>query len=191
MNMNRRPNHSCHCCSSPFYLRPGQFVEGKNFHCSFSCLKSCAARPKPARICTYEPCSREFIPTTRNQSKCSRTCANRARVGISYKTGRAKDKAYNAKTRRATLTELYGYKCAVCGISDWLGLPLTLQVDHINGVNDDNRIENLRLLCANCHSQTDTFGARNIKRKVACRAQTGLESQAIRKGEGSSPLLSA
>ena len=178
MNMNRRPNHSCHCCSSPFYLRPSQKVEGKNYHCSSSCLNSCASKPRIVKICTYEPCSSEFTATTRSQSKCSRTCANRARAGISYKTGRAKDKAYNSKTWREILTHLHGYKCAICGISDWMGLPLTLQVDHINGVNNDNRIENLRLLCANCHSQTDTFGSKNIKKKVACRAQTGLESQA-------------
>lgn len=39
--------------------------------------------------------------------------------------------------------------------------PIRLQVDHINGISDDNRVENLRWLCPNCHSQTDTFGSRN------------------------------
>jgi hypothetical protein len=48
-------------------------------------------------------------------------------------------------------------KCQICGISDWQGKPLTLQLDHINGIHDDNRLTNLRYLCANCHSQTDTF----------------------------------
>lgn len=53
------------------------------------------------------------------------------------------------------------YKCAICGISEWLGNPLSLQLDHINGNNRDNRLENLRLLCPNCHSQTSTFSGRN------------------------------
>jgi 5-methylcytosine-specific restriction endonuclease McrA len=50
------------------------------------------------------------------------------------------------------------YKCSACGISDWLGNPLSLQLDHINGINNDNRIENLRFLCPNCHTQTPTWG---------------------------------
>lgn len=48
--------------------------------------------------------------------------------------------------------------CISCSVGpDWRGKPLTLQLDHINGVRNDNRIENLRVLCPNCHSQTDTF----------------------------------
>lgn len=53
------------------------------------------------------------------------------------------------------------YKCEKCGISEWLGQPLSLQLDHQNGNNTDNRIENLRFLCPNCHSQTSTFAGRN------------------------------
>ena len=45
---------------------------------------------------------------------------------------------------------------AGCGISEWQGKPLSIQIDHINGLNDDYRLENLRMLCANCHSLTPT-----------------------------------
>ena len=44
------------------------------------------------------------------------------------------------------------YKCAICGITEWNGKTLSLELDHINGVNNDNRLENLRFLCPNCHS---------------------------------------
>lgn len=54
------------------------------------------------------------------------------------------------------------YKCACCGnTGEWLGQKLVLQLDHINGVNNDHRIENLRFLCPNCHSITDTYAGKN------------------------------
>jgi hypothetical protein len=55
------------------------------------------------------------------------------------------------------------YKCAGegCGLTDWYGQHLVLELDHINGKRADNRKENLRWLCPNCHSQTDTFRGRN------------------------------
>lgn len=51
--------------------------------------------------------------------------------------------------------------CAVCGTTSWLGRPLSLHLHHINGDGGDHRLENLQVLCPNCHSQTDTFGGRN------------------------------
>lgn len=53
------------------------------------------------------------------------------------------------------------YKCAFCGISHWRGSILSLHLDHKNGVNNDHRIDNLRFLCPNCHSQTDTYAGKN------------------------------
>jgi len=60
---------------------------------------------------------------------------------------------------------LLDYCCSKCGITEWNGRGLTLHLDHINGISNDNRIENLRLLCPNCHSQTETYGGKNVKRK--------------------------
>lgn len=62
-------------------------------------------------------------------------------------------------------------QCNICGqLPEWNGSPLTLQIDHINGISDDNRLENLRILCPHCHSQTDNFAGRNVKHKKSERS---------------------
>jgi len=57
------------------------------------------------------------------------------------------------------------YCCAVCGIVEWQEQPLSLQLDHINGIHSDCRRENLRWLCPNCHTQTSTWGAKQRSRR--------------------------
>jgi Zn finger protein HypA/HybF involved in hydrogenase expression len=65
--------------------------------------------------------------------------------------------------KRLIRDKLLEYKCYDCGINSWRGKGLSLQLDHINGIHDDHRIKNLRLLCPNCHSQTSTFSGKNKK----------------------------
>jgi hypothetical protein len=57
------------------------------------------------------------------------------------------------------------YACSECGAVEWMGKPLSLHLDHINGDRFDNRKENLRFLCPNCHSQTSTYCGKNISTK--------------------------
>ena len=66
-----------------------------------------------------------------------------------------------ALRRYVIKNNLIPYKCAICGCTEWQGKTLSLELDHINGINNDNRLENLRFLCPNCHSQTSTYGSRN------------------------------
>ena len=64
--------------------------------------------------------------------------------------------------KRLIYSGLLEYKCVKCNnTGEWMGEKISLEIDHINGVNDDNRLENLRILCPNCHSQTPTFKNKN------------------------------
>lgn len=67
----------------------------------------------------------------------------------------------NTRLRRALLEIGREERCSLCGLPPaWLGEPLPLEVDHVNGDWRDNRADNLRFLCPNCHSTTDTYRGR-------------------------------
>ena len=84
-----------------------------------------------------------------------------------------KDSEYNRTKLKTRLVKegLKEYKCECCGISEWNGKPLTLQLHHINGIHNDNRLSNLQLLCPNCHSQTENFGTRGRGTSIIRKAE--------------------
>ena len=54
--------------------------------------------------------------------------------------------------------------CSICGVTDWLGQKLNMELDHIDGNRSNHKMENLRMLCPNCHSQTETYRSKNNNR---------------------------
>ena len=57
------------------------------------------------------------------------------------------------------------HQCEKCYTTEWCNLPIPIELDHVNGNRYDNRLENLRILCPNCHAQTDTYCGKNIKNR--------------------------
>jgi len=63
-------------------------------------------------------------------------------------------------------------RCEACGLTEWQGMQLSMALHHINGDGRDNRLENLQLLCPNCHSQTENFAGRGRARLVVVEGST-------------------
>ena len=98
------------------------------------------------------------------------------RAGVRRNRGHLKQRLFDAglKLRR----------CEACGLTGWLGIPIALTLHHVNGDRHDNRLENLQILCPNCHAQTDTFGGR----KRGSAPQRGVSSAAALSRSYSSTL---
>lgn len=78
----------------------------------------------------------------------------------------------SSKLRQRLINEkIFEHKCSRCKNIEWQGQNIPLELDHINGINNDNRLENLRLLCPNCHALTDTYRGKNVNKRVYSNRQ--------------------
>ena len=80
-----------------------------------------------------------------------------------YLDNKYRIKSYKLKSRLVK-EGLKTYACELCGIDKWMGSRLTLELDHIDGDHFNNNLNNLRILCPNCHSQTPNYRGKNISR---------------------------
>jgi hypothetical protein len=111
-----------------------------------------------ARIVLQAQGSGLFVARTqREASRLRRTITDKEMFCADSKITRA------AVRRRILQDALIPYECSECEMDPrWRGKPMSLILDHINGVNNDHRLDNLRFLCGNCNQQTPTFCGRNL-----------------------------
>jgi len=116
--------------------------------------------------CMHCGVSFKYSPSQQTGKYCSLKCSSDARAVSNKKTNRElyiQGKLKHRPAIRKFLVEDFGYECVICKLSSWNEQPITLQVDHIDGNPDNNYPSNLRLLCPNCHSQTETYKGGNKK----------------------------
>lgn len=84
----------------------------------------------------------------------------------------------HALRKRLIKEKIKENKCESCNLSEWLGLPIKLELHHIDGDHSNNNLNNLKVLCPNCHALTSTFRGKNIKGAIP-REKTNKKSYNI------------
>jgi 5-methylcytosine-specific restriction endonuclease McrA len=124
------------------------------------CNHSCSAQHnnqgvtrhiKGSKICS---CGNAKIPRNKYCSECSKTHV--------YRQVNSFDALRSDRSRKKWLLDERGKRCENCGLSEWLGKPIVIELHHIDGNADNSDPSNLQLICPNCHSQTETYKAANM-----------------------------
>ncbi len=104
-------------------------------------------------------------PTTHVCLLCNESFSDGNKFGGHSKSCRIPfDSLKTDGSRKSRLLKEFGNQCQICGLTEWLGKPAPIELDHIDGNCENNLKTNLRLICPNCQSQTDTFCGKNMGR---------------------------
>lgn len=170
-----RENRSCRVCE-------GQFKASKSsrkYTCSDACLEMFSTRtrtgPKNKERGECSVCHKKI--QSRNKLFCGGKCHGIHKQSIIFQKIENGDTSYPARSVRKYLIHKHGNQCMECGwnkVNEKSGV-VPIQLDHIDGNSDNNALNNVRLLCPNCHSLTPNYGSLNRMGRLSKRNQTKKE----------------
>ncbi len=138
----RHPNTKCIICAKPIYKRPSEIQENsKRIFCSLTCYGISCRKEIACEICG------KLILSGLNKKTCSRSCANKQRTGIKYKQNKLRDKVVSYQRLKIRLLNQRGKACERCGYAKYE----ILQIHHKDRNRINNSLDNLDLICPNCH----------------------------------------
>ena len=141
-NYIRTPNTFCKICNKPIYRRPVQLKRNNgNAYCGVECYGISCRQETPCVVCG------KMILASFHKKTCSRVCSNKHRSGLKYLGRALKDKVKNYQSLKIRLLKRDGKLCARCGYNKHE----ILQVHHRDKDRSNNELENLELICPNCH----------------------------------------
>ena len=138
----RKSNINCLICGKLIYKRPCEIQRNKGrVFCSTTCYGISCRKEMPCMVCG------KLILSGSHKKTCNRNCANKHRAGIKYKINRPKDKVKSQQALKIKLLEIRGKICERCDYNKYE----ILQVHHKDKNKNNNNIDNLELICPNCH----------------------------------------
>ena len=138
----RKPNTACGVCNKAVYKRPGEIEKTKGrVFCSMTCYGISCRKEKPCIVCG------KLILSGLHKKTCCRGCANKHRTGIKYKINRPRDKVKSQRALKIRLLKKKGKNCERCTYNKYK----ILQVHHKDRDRNNNNLDNLELVCPNCH----------------------------------------
>lgn len=185
-NVSHRSQITCLQCSTIFSVRNSELKKGRQF-----CGQSCSAifnntqrdrnrhqdKPFSKIVVKKYKNSKDKVERSRKvylyEKKClgcdtvfegtekSKYCTLQCQQDSNLKQ-RVLSKTASVISLKRYLIKTEGHKCWKCNNTEWNDLPITLEIEHVDGNSDNNDLENLSILCPNCHSQTPTYKAKNV-----------------------------
>ena len=169
----RKIELKCDECGKTIYRSPIHYNRHKTHFCGTSCNAKYHNRTRKSDKISYcKLCNKQIINKSiygYKKKYCSTNCKLQAHwnrlfqniekhgLSILY----TKNGYFNTNRAKEYLFYKYGNKCQICGYSEWYGKKLSIQLHHKDGNNTNNNIDNLQLLCPNCHSLTNTYCGKN------------------------------